>query len=82
MASSGNHGLTQPRPLESRMWSMETLQEGLKTVQFQQMKEEDIDRDIKACMHAWLTQISCMYICITEHEEMQSTKPSLALLQK
>ena len=53
MASSGEDGSRKPCPLESRLWSMETLQEGLKTIQFQQMKEEDIDRDIKAC-HAWV----------------------------
>ena len=46
--SADGSGERELLAMKSRAWSLETLKAGLQTVDLQQMKEESIDRDIKA----------------------------------
>ena len=48
--------------MPSRAWSLETLRAGLAAVEFQQVKDELLDHDLKDCL-AYTTQV-CIYIYV------------------
>ena len=58
--SADGSGERELLAMKSRAWSLETLKAGLQTVDLQQMKEESIDREIKA--RAFPSTYSAMYV--------------------